>query len=69
MPKVASTFTDTRILLAQRGFPVRREISWRDVINMRSHWPFTVEDGGGARETPNADKQPLAHPGTVSFIS
>ena len=69
MPKEASNFTDTKILMAERSFPVRREMSLGDVMNMRSHWPFTVDDGSRAMGVPNADKQSLAHPGIGSFIS
>jgi len=69
MPKEASNFTDTKILMAERSFPLRRGMPLGDVMNRRSHWPFTVEEGGGDLEMPNADTQSLAHPGTGSFIS
>lgn len=69
MTKEASNFTDIKILMAERSFPLRRGMPLGEVMNRRSHWPFTVEDGGGAGEMPNADKLSLAHPGTGSFIS
>lgn len=69
MPKEASNFTDIKVLMTERSVPLRREMPLGDVMNMRSHWPFTVEDGVGAMGMPNADKQSLAHPGTGSFIS
>ena len=61
MPKDSSNFTDSRILLAVRKLPEKRELSMGRVGQSPSRWPFKVD---GVRSTSGllpAESRPAPH--------
>lgn len=70
MPQEASHGTDSTILMAERSFSVRREMSSGNVTSRRSHWPFTVvANDMDAVQIPHSEKPSMANTGLGSFIS
>ena len=69
MPKNNSSFTDSRVLIAVRNLPEKREVFMDRIAQLPSRWPFKVENPYGAPGLSPAESRSAPHQERSSFIT